>query len=546
MPPIRKVWLVVAVVLAACVPYLSSIRDYFAQDDFGTVMILAKRSWTTFPRWFVMPWMEYIWGYTPDEIRPFVAFTYQLTGKWAPHRPELHHIVNIAMHAGNALLVMAIGRAAVGLSPVAAAFAAIVFAVLPSQPESVAWITGRVDSMPAFFYLATFLAYVHFRRSPAQQSFDLTLLGAGRHATIFHPPAAYLAALALFFITLFSKQNAITMVATLAAYDLLVLGRERRGSLWWTVAAWTPFILMTAGYLALRRAVFGHTVRGGIDSVHDIEAFFGMVERHLLRVTVGHLSPILSWEVWAAVFLLALVTFAMWREPRFTRRVLCFSVAWWAIGVAPILVAGYESPRHVYLASVAWAFLLALVADAVVPRLQRPWLRIMAATIGLAVVAVYVVQLRATLEDWHALARISRNAVERVREEALSAPEGTLLLVGVPRSSWEWGVPFVMQPPYQPTDLTARVRLVTPWRLYCCGAEQWDVYARRHLQAWLDAPNRPPLVALHFAPDTGHVSRLTEAESPELRELIPVLLQTDTPETLDGAIVHLLERVVKK
>ena len=42
------------------------------------------------------------------------------------------------------------------------------------------------------------------------------------------------------------------------------------------------------------------------------------------------------------------------------------------------------------------------------------------------------------------------------------------------------------------------------------------------------------------------MSRLTDAEYPELRTLIPVFLQTDTPEALDGAIVNLLERVVKR
>ena len=45
-----------------------------------------------------------------------------------------------------------------------AAFAAgVVFAVLPMQTESVAWVTGRVDSMPAFFYLAAFLLYCRWR-----------------------------------------------------------------------------------------------------------------------------------------------------------------------------------------------------------------------------------------------------------------------------------------------------------------------------------------------------------------------------------------------
>jgi hypothetical protein len=75
------VWLAAVVVAAACLPYLSSVGDYFLQDDFGVVQLFARRPWTMFPQWFVMPWTEDIWGYKPDELRPFVALTYQLTGK---------------------------------------------------------------------------------------------------------------------------------------------------------------------------------------------------------------------------------------------------------------------------------------------------------------------------------------------------------------------------------------------------------------------------------------------------------------------------------
>ena len=89
-----------------------------------------------------------------------------------------------------------------------AAAAGLVFVLLPVHTESVAWITGRVDSMPAFFYLASFLAYVRWRRggSTAHRLYALSLL--------------------LFFVALFTKQNTITMVGTLAAYDVLVFRRS--------------------------------------------------------------------------------------------------------------------------------------------------------------------------------------------------------------------------------------------------------------------------------------------------------------------------------
>ena len=517
----RVRWPVIAVILAATLPYLPVIPDYFVQDDFGTVYILTERPWTMFPRWFTMPWMEYIWGYTPDEIRPFVAFSYQLTGKFTPSRPELHHMVNIAFHAGNALLVMAIARLAIGLTPLAAAFAGIVFAVLPSGVESAAWITGRVDSMPAFFYFATFLAYAGWR------------LEARR--------SLYVWSLVLFFVTLFSKQNAITMAASIAAFDLLVLDRAKRGTVASAVAAWTPFVVMTIGYLLLRRALLGHTVRGGVTAWHQVETFLGIVWRHFHRVALGHAPPVADWEVWflVGVGILALIT------ARPTRVLLCFVLGWWWIGAAPAIVAGYESPRHVYLASAAWAFLLAMILQWGLARVSRPAIRIAVSAAALAVVALYTVRLHETLQTWHLLAQISKSAVARVNEEALAAPPGTLILMRLPVKSWEWGIPFVLRPPYQTWDLTTKVRVVAPWQLYCCGAQQWGDYAREQLRGWMASSPRAPLVALNFDPRSGAVTRVTDAQEPELAALVPVLLQTDTAEAMDFALVRMMDKFVR-
>ena len=74
-------------VLAAVVPYLPTIDDYFLQDDFGVVWLLAQKPWWHFPHWFTTPWMENIWGYVPDEIRPFPAATYQLAAWFGAGSP---------------------------------------------------------------------------------------------------------------------------------------------------------------------------------------------------------------------------------------------------------------------------------------------------------------------------------------------------------------------------------------------------------------------------------------------------------------------------
>ena len=160
------------VCLGAVVPYASTIDNYFVRDDFGVVELLASKPATYFPRWFVSSWMDEIWGNVPDEVRPFPAVSYQLTALGGAASPFLHHALNIALHAANGLVVLAIALTVARLSLPAATLASGVFVLLPVHGESVAWITGRVDSMPALFYMAAFWAFARWRdggsRSPSR------------------------------------------------------------------------------------------------------------------------------------------------------------------------------------------------------------------------------------------------------------------------------------------------------------------------------------------------------------------------------------------
>ncbi len=198
------------VCLAAVLPYVPTLNNYFVRDDFGVVELLASKPATSFPRWFYTPWTDRIWGDIADEVRPFMAVSYQITALGGAASPFLHHVMNVALHAATGLLVLLMGRWQAGLSLTASAFAATVFVLLPVQAETVAWITGRVDSMPALFYIAAFIMYARWREKGATDS------------------RWYLGSLALFFAALFTKQTTITMVATLAASDVLLANRPVR------------------------------------------------------------------------------------------------------------------------------------------------------------------------------------------------------------------------------------------------------------------------------------------------------------------------------
>jgi hypothetical protein len=507
-----------AVVCAAAIlPYVSTLDDYFVRDDFGVVQLLAQKPASYFPRWFYTSWMDRIWGFTPDEVRPFPALSYQLTALGGAASPVLHHAANILLHAANGLLVMAIARTALSMRTTVAAFAGVLFALMPVHTESVAWITGRVDSMPAFFYLASFLAYARWRQS------------GSRHAW------PYAASVLLFFAALFTKQNTITMIATLGAYDVLVLRRAP-----WPVVRfvlpYVPFALMTAGYLALRYILFGQVAREGSFDAQGLALFGELFERHFTHVVTGHpcSSPlVLAIVLGAAVA--AIVPSARGRASVF----LYYGPVWWLIGIAPVAVAGYSSPRHVYLAAVGWALVLAMVLEywlAAPPRVRRA-----AIAVALAVLAVHGVQLRQSVREWSTIADVSAQAVRDVRAAALAAPDGSLLVVGAPTRSWEWALPFAVQPPFTRTDLGDRVTIVSPRALSCCR-QQWFDDTRAALQRWSTGPNRDVVVALRWDPESGALDRTSNVDNPELPIVLRSFVAMPRAEDLDEN----LQRVVKE
>jgi hypothetical protein len=527
MPPTSRAWrpaalASLAVCLAAALPYLQTLHNYFVADDFGVVQILASKPATYFPRWFVSSWMDDIWGFVPDEVRPFPAVTYQLTAVWGAASPVANHVVNIAFHAANGLLVLGVARLAARLSLPASTFAALVFVLLPVHAESVAWITGRVDTIPAFFYMASFLAYVRWRA------------GGSRAA------APYVGSLVLFFLALFSKQNTVTMVATLALYDLLVARRPVRTS-WSGLWPYVPFGAMTAGYLLLRFALFGEVAREGQLTAEGAGLFWHLMGRHARRTMFG--DVVVHPALWVALALaLALVAWlaVRGRDP-WPRRagwsLLYFGPLWWAIGVAPIAVAGYESPRHVYLAAMGWPIVLGLALQAAWHargRAARP----IALAVVLAALGLYAGRLHVEIGEWNTKAAVSQRVVLDVEREALAAPEGALLIVGAPVGSWEWAIPFALQPPFTSVDLTTRVFVISPNRLHCCRGH-WMDETSRTIAAW-SVGGAPRIVALHWDARTGAVSRRTDADETALRDLVMVLPQVDTPQAMEAAMQRLL------
>jgi hypothetical protein len=516
---------ILAICLAASLPYVSSSRNYFVNEDFGVVQLLSQKPALYFPRWFVTSWMDNIWGATQDEIRPFPAVTYQLAAVWGATSTLANHVMNIAFHGANALLVLAIARTVAGSSLIASTFAALVFAVLPLHADSVAWITGRVDTIPALFFLGSFLAYAQWRRGDAKST------------------RLYVCSLVLFFCALFSKQNTVIMVATLFLYDLVAERRPIRAS-WSWLAPYAPFVALTVAYLLLRYVLFGQVAREGHLTVEGLAVTRIFVGKHFQRMFFGGEVSRYPFGYISALLLSVGAWFLMRSSAANLRNgpsmVLYFGPCWWFLGLAPLVVVGYESTRHVYLASVGWAIVVGLVFNTLWHgRSARFRYVTLAASAGLFV--FYIVGLRAEVAEWNARTRLSQKVVADLEREALSTDEGSLLIVDAPVRSWEWALPFAAERPFTQSDLAQRVSIVSPVLIDCCR-DQWMERTRRTIEAWSQKPSAP-LVALTWDARNGTYAKWTDREAPALRSQVMALLEADTFEAMDRAMLAILRRV---
>ncbi len=122
----------------------------------------------------------------------------------------LHHMTNLVLHVGNAVLLFLLVRKWTGATW-RSAFIAAIFALHPMHVESVAWLSERKDVLSGLFWILTLFFYARF-------SFKRKAAGNGAHFD-------YLIALVMFSLGLMSKPMLVTLPCVLILLDFWPLGR---------------------------------------------------------------------------------------------------------------------------------------------------------------------------------------------------------------------------------------------------------------------------------------------------------------------------------
>jgi protein O-mannosyl-transferase len=154
-----------------------------------------------------LTWSTVIWTLrTPAALdwHPITWLSYALDFQLFGLNPSAFHIVNVLIHAINAVLLFLILEAATGLAMRSLGVAAL-FALHPINVESVAWIAERKTVLSMYFFLLALAAYGWYARRP----------GIARYMVV---TIAYI-------FGLMSKAQVITFPFALLLLDYWPLGR---------------------------------------------------------------------------------------------------------------------------------------------------------------------------------------------------------------------------------------------------------------------------------------------------------------------------------
>jgi tetratricopeptide (TPR) repeat protein len=160
-----------------------------------------------------LAWDSIVWGATTcyyEYWHPLMWWSHMMDCQLFGMNAGAHHLVNLAFHVTNTVLVFAVFRRMTGKVWRSAVVAAL-FGLHPLHVESVAWLSERKDLLSSFFWLLSVWAYVRYVEGVRAQS----------------PKArvAFRMSLLFFVLGLLSKPMVVTLPFVLLLLDYWPLGR---------------------------------------------------------------------------------------------------------------------------------------------------------------------------------------------------------------------------------------------------------------------------------------------------------------------------------
>lgn len=419
----------VALFVCAFLAFLPALDNALVEFDDHKIL-LEPTGWRGL-EWSNIRWMfsQHIMGHYQPLTWLSYAFDYVFLDADPVERPRMFHFTSMVLHGLNAVLLYFVAarllRAARDFGEVptriAAAAAALLWAVHPLRAESVAWATERRDVLSGLFLLLATLAYL--RAFPARES---------RPASI----SWWALSVILLILSCLSKAWGMSFFIVAIILDWCPLRRLPPEPWRWTrpdalriLAQKIPYIAvgLATAYLAMWAQSQASAVRSLAEwplPSRIVQSFFGLVWYPWATLWPTNLCALYDlrhglnpWEpqylaCYAIVAAASLACLALWRRAP----AILAAVAAYAVQIAPVLglsQAGdqFMADRYSYLATIPFYLLL---AGGVLLLAQRsPAARRWAIAGAPALAALVLIPLSlAQTRTWHDSTTLWRHAVQ--------------------------------------------------------------------------------------------------------------------------------------
>lgn len=397
------IYLLVASV--AFIVFLPYVRGYFLGDDW---MLYARNSGRALPDQLRL----ISDASNSSQYRPL--FELSLAWLWSlfGFNPVGHHLVNLALHALNAVLVAALAQRLAQDHRVSL-LAGLSFAVLSCHTEAVVWMTARHEMIVAVLALFSVISYIQFRDS-------------GRCIW-------WVNAFLLYIVTFGFKETALALPVFLSLYDFIFTFPSQKGRPQWrpSISQLIPLIPPIA--VGLAYLLFRLKVGGGYDIPFTIlgplknPVYYLLMETIALPASTHFLSrfPLVTLPVILSLFTACAIGVWLAKDRIMRDRVVRFGALWMVFALAPVILIVAE--RTTYVSSVGWAIAIAAITSLAwdtAPQTSfspKRWLTILVVVV---ILGANVVTLTHRGYWWDRAANISHDMFSRVKAATLALPPG--------------------------------------------------------------------------------------------------------------------------
>ena len=298
-----------------------------------------------------------IFQISKNYYRPLITLSFLWDQKIWNQNPFGYHLTVFLFHIGNTLLVFFLSRRLLrdhANQNWIALLTSSLFAVHPIHTESVAWMSGRTDSISAFFMFSSMLCYVKYHEK------EKNGIGLLIFSSIF------------FFLALCGKEVAISLLLLFPLFNLLK--RKQAHSAGKTFPKpglktfMFPFLALLA-YYAMRQGALGEplgkmqwempTDKNVFMDLILISGFYlkKLLWPYPLQAFIPDI-PSTSFHLWVSVLLLLLFSFVLMVAILKNYFITGFSLAWTFFSLAPSLLVAFSSvsktpiaERYLYIPS---------------------------------------------------------------------------------------------------------------------------------------------------------------------------------------------------